>query len=147
MHEHSRERHAPRPFDPADPQVKVSGRVFGPEEVVSLVRASLDFWLTDGPETVAFQRALARRTGHRHAVLVNSGSSANLVALAALTSPELQPAYAKAPHRVAGSLETTDLIAERSFWVGCYPGLGPAALDHVAACFDEWRRSGARRAA
>ena len=80
-------------------------------------------------------------------MLVNSGSSANLVALAALTSPELQPAYAKAPHRVAGSLETTDLIAERSFWVGCYPGLGPAAFDHVAACFDEWRRSGARRAA
>jgi CDP-4-dehydro-6-deoxyglucose reductase, E1 len=428
VHEHSRERHAPRPFDPADPQVKVSGRVFGPEEVVSLVRASLDFWLTDGPETVAFQRALARRTGHRHAVLVNSGSSANLVALSALTSPELggrrlrpgdevltvaagfpttvnpilqnglvpvfvdvslptynvdldalraavsprtravviahtlgnpydldavtalcaehglllvedccdalgstwhgshvgtfgdlatlsfypahqittgeggavltnrpklkklaesfrdwgrdcwcasgcqdtcgkrftqqhgdlpygydhkyvyshvgynlkatdlqaaigrvqlerldgfvearranhahlrealemheddlvlpgetpgataswfgfavtvrpeapygrrdlveylrscgvdsrqifagnllrQPAYANAPHRVAGSLETTDLIADRSFWVGCYPGLDPAALDHVAACFDEWRRSGGRRAA
>src|SRR6478672_2967219 len=89
VHEHSRERHAPRAFDPADPQVKVSGRVFGPEEVVSLVRASLDFWLTDGPETVAFQRALARRSGHRHAVLVNSGSSANLVALSALTSPAL----------------------------------------------------------
>src|SRR4051812_36230936 len=89
VHEHSVERHAPRPFDPADPQVKVSGRGFGPEEGVSLVRASLDFWLTDGPETVAFQRALARRTGHRHAVLVNSGSSANLVALSALTSPKL----------------------------------------------------------
>src|SRR6478735_170343 len=89
VHEHSVERHAPRPFDPAAPEVKVSGRVFGPEEVVSLVRASLDFWLTDGPETVAFQRALARRTGHRHAVLVNSGSSANLVALSALTSPAL----------------------------------------------------------
>jgi CDP-6-deoxy-D-xylo-4-hexulose-3-dehydrase len=58
-----------------------------------------------------------------------------------------QPAYADAPHRVAGSLETTDLIAEQSFWVGCYPGLEPAALDYVAACFDEWRRTGARRAA
>ena len=58
-----------------------------------------------------------------------------------------QPAYAGAHHRVAGGLETTDLIAERSFWIGCYPGLERAALDHVAGCFDEWRRAGARRAA
>jgi CDP-6-deoxy-D-xylo-4-hexulose-3-dehydrase len=58
-----------------------------------------------------------------------------------------QPAYAEARHRVAGALETTDVIAERSFWVGCYPGLERAALDHVVHCFDEWRRRGARRAA
>ncbi|HEY3765600.1 MAG TPA: lipopolysaccharide biosynthesis protein RfbH [Gaiellales bacterium] len=89
VREHSLERHKPAAFDPAEPRVPVAGRVFGSEEVVSLVRASLDFWLTDGPETAEFQRALARRTGHRHAVLVNSGSSANLVALSALTSPAL----------------------------------------------------------
>ena len=86
---HSEARHAPAGFDPASPKVPVAGRVFGPDEVVALVRSSLEFWLTDGPETVAFQRDLARRTGHRHAVLVNSGSSANLVALSALTSPAL----------------------------------------------------------
>ncbi len=58
-----------------------------------------------------------------------------------------QPAYRDAPHRVAGGLETTDLIAERSFWIGCYPGLGREALDHVVDCLDAWRRSHARRAA
>ena len=59
----------------------VSGRVFGPEEVVELVRTSLDFWLTAGPETARFERALAAAAGLRHALLVNSGSSANLVAV------------------------------------------------------------------
>src|SRR4051795_9677007 len=87
--EYARERHAPPSFDPAAPRVPCSGRVFGPEEVVELVRTSLDFWLTAGPEASVFERALARRTGHRHALLVNSGSSANLLALTALTSPKL----------------------------------------------------------
>jgi CDP-6-deoxy-D-xylo-4-hexulose-3-dehydrase len=81
--------HAPRPFDAASPVVPVSGRVFGPEEVVELVRTSLDFWLTAGPETASFERALARATGHRYALMVNSGSSANLAAVTALTSPRL----------------------------------------------------------
>src|SRR4051812_3517259 len=87
--EHAANRHRPRPFDPQSPRVPASGRVFGPEEVVELVRTSLDFWLTAGPEASVFERALARRTGHRHALLVNSGSSANLLALTALTSPKL----------------------------------------------------------
>jgi len=87
--EYAADRHRPRPFDPASPRVPASGRVFGPEEVVELVRTSLDFWLTAGPEASVFERALARRTGHRHALLVNSGSSANLLALTALTSPRL----------------------------------------------------------
>jgi CDP-4-dehydro-6-deoxyglucose reductase, E1 len=81
--------HAPRAFDPENPRVPASGRVFGPEEVVELVRTSLDFWLTAGPEARVFERDLARRTGQRHALLVNSGSSANLLALTALTSPKL----------------------------------------------------------
>jgi CDP-6-deoxy-D-xylo-4-hexulose-3-dehydrase len=87
--DYAAERHAPRPFDPANPRVPASGRVFGPEEVVELVRASLDFWLTAGPEATVFEKALARRTEQRHALLVNSGSSANLLALTALTSPKL----------------------------------------------------------
>ncbi len=82
-------RHPAPAFDAARPSVPVSGRVFGPQEVVSAVRASLDFWLTAGPETAAFERALARYTGHRQALMVNSGSSANLAAVSALTSPRL----------------------------------------------------------
>jgi CDP-6-deoxy-D-xylo-4-hexulose-3-dehydrase len=85
--EYAAERHAQRQFDPDQPSVPVSGKVFGPEEVVELVRASLDFWLTAGPETKRFERALAHRAGLRHALMVNSGSSANLAAITALTSP------------------------------------------------------------
>ena len=88
--QYAAERHAPRGFDPANPSVPVSGKVFGPEEVVELVRTSLDFWLTAGPETARFERALARRMGLRHALMVNSGSSANLTAVSALTSPLLR---------------------------------------------------------
>jgi CDP-4-dehydro-6-deoxyglucose reductase, E1 len=86
---YARERHAAPGFDPSSPSVPVSGRVFGPEEVVELVRTSLDFWLTAGPETEHFERALARAVGVRHALMVNSGSSANLAAVSALTSPRL----------------------------------------------------------
>jgi CDP-6-deoxy-D-xylo-4-hexulose-3-dehydrase len=87
--EYAAERHASTGFDPAAPSVPVSGKVFGPEEVVELVRTSLDFWLTAGPETKRFERELARRAGLRHALMVNSGSSANLAAVTALMSPLL----------------------------------------------------------
>ena len=54
-----------------------------------------------------------------------------------------QPAYAGVEHRVVGTLETTDLVAANTFWVGCYPGLQQPHLEHVA---DELRRfrAGAR---
>jgi len=89
VREYAGERHPPRAFDPENPSVPCSGRVFGPEEVTELVRTSLDFWLTAGPEATAFERRLRGVTGHRHALLVNSGSSANLLAVSALTSPRL----------------------------------------------------------
>src|SRR3954452_12402724 len=88
--EYAAERHAQRQFDPDHPSVPVSGKVFGSEEVVELVRTSLDFWLTAGPETKRFERALARRAGLRHALMVNSGSSANLAAISALCSNTLR---------------------------------------------------------
>ena len=69
--------------------VPVSGRVFGAEDVVNLVDASLDFWLTTGRFAAEFERTFARFFGLRHAMLCNSGSSANLLALSALTSPKL----------------------------------------------------------
>ena len=65
--EYARDRHRPAPFDPSAPRVACAGRVFGGEEVVELVRTSLDFWLTAGPETEAFERRLRETTGHRHA--------------------------------------------------------------------------------
>jgi CDP-4-dehydro-6-deoxyglucose reductase, E1 len=76
-------------FEPGVSPVPVSGRVFDEKDLQHLVDASLDFWLTTGRFARQFERAFARFMGIREAVLVNSGSSANLVALTALTSPKL----------------------------------------------------------
>ena len=76
-------------FEPGRSSVPCSGRVFDAEEWSHLVDASLDFWLTTGRYAERFEREFARWFGVRHALLVNSGSSANLVALSCLTSPKL----------------------------------------------------------
>jgi CDP-6-deoxy-D-xylo-4-hexulose-3-dehydrase len=69
--------------------VPVSGKVLDADDYVALVEASLDGWLTAGRFHEEFERALARYVGVRNSLFVNSGSSANLVALSALTSPKL----------------------------------------------------------
>jgi CDP-6-deoxy-D-xylo-4-hexulose-3-dehydrase len=78
-------------FVPGQLPLPCAGRVFDDEDMVSLVDASLDFWLTTGRFAERFEREFARWFGSRHALLVNSGSSANLLALTALTSPSLGP--------------------------------------------------------
>lgn len=78
-----------RTFTRGETSVPVSGRVFDATELQYLVDASLDFWLTTGRFANQFEREFARLFGLRNAMLVNSGSSANLVALSALTSPSL----------------------------------------------------------
>jgi CDP-6-deoxy-D-xylo-4-hexulose-3-dehydrase len=80
---------APRAFTPGETTVPGGGRVFDADELVHLVDSSLDFWLTAGRYAERFEREFARAFGSRHAVLVNSGSSANLLALSCPTSPKL----------------------------------------------------------
>lgn len=82
--------HAQTTFIPGESEVPVSGRVFDAAELLNLVDASLDFWLTTGRYAEQFEQEFARAMGTRHAVLCNSGSSANLLALSALTSPKLE---------------------------------------------------------
>ena len=76
-------------FVPGRTPVPVSGRSFDADDMMHLVDASLDFWLTTGRYAHQFELEFARLLGTRHAMLCNSGSSANLLALSALTSPEL----------------------------------------------------------
>lgn len=76
-------------FRPGETPVPVSGKVFDADEMQHLVDASLDFWLTAGRFAAQFERDFARWVGVRHALLVNSGSSANLLALTTLTADEL----------------------------------------------------------
>lgn len=96
--EYSRQVHGSfRPADdperspwPDGTPIPYAGRVFGPEEVEAAVASTLDFWLTLGDEGAAFERELAAFLGVRSSLLVNSGSSANLIALSALTSPLIE---------------------------------------------------------
>jgi CDP-6-deoxy-D-xylo-4-hexulose-3-dehydrase len=81
--------HAPKPFVPGESPVPVSGKCWGAEEMRNLVDASLDFWLTAGRYNDRFEHAFAACLGRKHALTVNSGSSANLVAIASLCSPKL----------------------------------------------------------
>lgn len=82
-------KHHKSEFIPGESPVPVTGKVFGSEELSAAVEASLDFWLTSGPYTEKFESRFAKIVGMRHAFMVNSGSSANLLALSALTSPKL----------------------------------------------------------
>jgi len=76
-------------FVPGESPVPVSGRVFDADDLLHLIDASLDFWLTTGRFAEQFEREFARLFDLRHAILCNSGSSANLLALSCLTSPKL----------------------------------------------------------
>ena len=82
-------RHKPiNPFTPGN-RIPYAARVFDEREVAALVDASLDFWLTTGRYAEQFERDFAVFLGVKHCSLTNSGSSANLLAFMALTSPKL----------------------------------------------------------
>jgi CDP-4-dehydro-6-deoxyglucose reductase, E1 len=87
--EYTREAFPARKFAAGCDPVPVSGKVFDGAEMRLLVDSSLDFWLTAGRYAARFEREFADWMGVRQCLLVNSGSSANLVALSALTSPRL----------------------------------------------------------
>ena len=87
--EYCAEAFPPRAFVPGESPVPISGKVFDGAEMRLLVDSSLDFWLTTGRFAEQFEKEFARWFGIRECVLVNSGSSANLVAVSALTSPKL----------------------------------------------------------
>ena len=80
---------APRPFVPGETPIPPSGKVVGAGELMNMVDASLDGWLTTGRFNDRFEQRMASYLGVRHVSTVNSGSSANLVAFSALTSPKL----------------------------------------------------------
>ena len=75
-------------FSPGD-RIPYASRVYDKQEMVNLVDSSLEFWLTSGRYTDEFEKKLAEYLHVRYCSLVNSGSSANLVAFMALTSPLL----------------------------------------------------------
>ena len=83
-------RQSALPFVKGETHVKYAGRVFDEHELVNLVDSALEFWLTHGRYSVQFEKALSGYLGVRWSLLVNTGSSANLLAFMALTSPVLE---------------------------------------------------------
>ncbi len=93
---------AAKSFVPGQTPVPVSGKVIGANELKMMVDASLDGWLTTGRFNALFEQRLAKFVGVKHALTVNSGSSANLVAFSTLTSPRLGDRAIKEGDEVIG---------------------------------------------
>ena len=89
VEEYYKIEHLQGEFIPGETPVPVSGRVYDASDIKSLVASALDFWLTAGRYNDEFQINLSEYLGIKHLITVNSGSSANLVAFSALTSPKL----------------------------------------------------------
>ena len=87
--EYYQQVHEPRPFEPGNTRVQYGGRVYDEQELRAAVDACLDFWLTAGPRTELLEKRLAATLGTHTALVVNSGSSANLIAMSALCSRRL----------------------------------------------------------
>lgn len=87
-------------FTPGKDMVPFAGRIYDEKEMVNLVDSSLDFWLTTGRYAEEFERRFAEIMNQRYCMIVNSGSSANLVAISALTSPLLKSERLKAGDEV-----------------------------------------------
>lgn len=109
----------PAKFVPGESPVPVSGKVFDATGLQYLVDASLDFWLTTGRFAEQFEREFANVMGVRHAILCNSGSSANLLAISCLTSAKLHHRRLKPGDEVitvaAGFPTTVNPIIQNNF--------------------------------
>jgi CDP-6-deoxy-D-xylo-4-hexulose-3-dehydrase len=119
-------------FVPGVSPVPVSGKVFDDDELRSLVDSSLDFWLTTGRFAAEFESKFASRMGMNHAMLCNSGSSANLLAMSALTSNRLEDRALRAGDEVvtvaAGFPTTVNPILQN--------GLVPVFVDAQLGTYD-----------
>lgn len=102
VEQYAKEALAPTAFVPGTTVVPPSGKLIGAEELQMMVEASLDGWLTTGRFNDAFEERLAKFIGVKYLITVNSGSSANLVAFSALTSPRLGDRAIKPGDEVIG---------------------------------------------
>jgi CDP-6-deoxy-D-xylo-4-hexulose-3-dehydrase len=131
------------PFVAGETTVPYAARVFNADEVEAAVGATLDFWLTLGPEGEAFEKELAGLLGVKHSILVNSGSSANLLAFSALTTHKLPVAKRIVPGdeviTVAAGFPTTVAPIIQSGAVPVFidndPITGNARVEQLEAAF------------
>jgi len=135
------------PFVAGQTTVPYAARVFNADEVEAAVGATLDFWLTLGPEGAAFESELAALLGVKHSLLVNSGSSANLLAFSTLTTHKLPPAKRIQPGdeviTVAAGFPTTVAPIIQGGAVPVFidndPATGNARVEQLEAAFSPGR--------
>jgi len=134
-------KHRVPEFIPGVSTVPVNGRVFNEKEIKTLVSASLDFWLTDGEYSDKFNAKLEAFLGIKFSRLVNSGSSANLVALSSLTSQKLKKRLLKGDEVVTAAVgfpTTVNPIFQNNLtpvFVDCELGTyNPRYEDIISAC-------------
>jgi CDP-6-deoxy-D-xylo-4-hexulose-3-dehydrase len=137
-----------KPFVGGISQIPVSGKVFDAEELQHLVDASLDFWLTTGRFAELFEEQFAPIMGTKYAMLCNSGSSANLLALSALTSPRLKDRALKAGDEVitvaAGFPTTVNPIIQNQLvpvFVDARIGTFDASIESIEAAISSRTRA------
>ena len=82
-------RNEEKKFTPGETKINYAGRVYDENEIISLVDASLEFWLTSGRYSNQFEKDFSNFLGSKYCILTNSGSSANLLAISAITSKKL----------------------------------------------------------
>jgi CDP-6-deoxy-D-xylo-4-hexulose-3-dehydrase len=136
-------------FVPGQTTVPYAGRVFTEDEVEAAVSAALDFWLTLGREGEAFEQKLAAFLGVKSSVLCNSGSSANLLAVSALSSPRLGSRRLKPGDEiitVAAAFPTTVAPILQNGFVPVFIDSDPQTLNARVELLDEAYREGKTRA-
>lgn len=131
-------------FEPGKDTVHYAGRVFDEDELKNLVNSSLDFWLTSGRFNEEFETEFARFLDVENALTVNSGSSANLIALATLTSPKLKDRQIKPGDEVitaaAGFPTTVNPIIQNQaipVFVDVELGTYVPKLENIEAAFSD----------
>ena len=108
-------------FEPGKTVIPYAGRVFTEDEVEAAVNATLDFWLTLGPEGDALEKELAAFLKIKKTILVNSGSSANLLAVSALTSPKLGERRLRPGDEIITAAAGFPTTVEPILQIGCVP--------------------------
>jgi CDP-6-deoxy-D-xylo-4-hexulose-3-dehydrase len=137
------------PFVPGQTTVPYAGRVFDEDEVAAAVAATLDFWLTLGKEGEAFEEGLAAFLGVKKSILCNSGSSANLLAVSALSSPKLGSRRLKPGDEiitVAAGFPTTVAPILQNGFVPVFIDNDPATLNGKVEQLEEAFRPGQTKA-
>jgi CDP-4-dehydro-6-deoxyglucose reductase, E1 len=126
---------APAEFVPGETPVRVAGRVIGSPELEALVDASLDGWLTEGRFAARFAPALARAAGRDHALLVGSGSQANLLAVAGACSRLLERPLAPGDEVITPALGFSTTVAPL-YQLGLVPVYVDVELDTLNPSLD-----------